>query len=59
VKVGDKDLFASAECVPDNGVGLDFSRRHGQVDADAVCILVRLKLFQSLKDAATYRTGVR
>ena len=59
MKVGDKDLLAGAECVPDNGVGLNFGCGHGQIDADAVCILVRLKLFQSLKYAATYMTVVR
>lgn len=36
----------------DDGVGLDLSNGHGEVDADAVGILVGLEVFEGLKYCA-------
>lgn len=41
-----------------NGVGLDLSDGHGQVDADAAGILVGLEVFKRLKYCAAWlKTG--
>lgn len=37
-----------------NGVGLDLSNGHGEVDADAVGIFVGLEVFKRLKYCAAY-----
>lgn len=37
-----------------DGVGLDLSDGHGEVDADAVGVLVGLEVFQRLEDCAAW-----
>lgn len=54
MQVWHKDLLSRVEGMANNGVGLDLSNGHGEVDADAAGILVGLEVFERLKYCAAW-----
>lgn len=54
MQVWNKDLLSRVQGMANDGVCLDLSHGHGEIDADAIRILVGLEVFERLKYCVTW-----